>query len=200
VVGPQQTTDPYDTDCSGLVYGVYRKLGIPWKNGVVWPRLTANGYKYNAVPVTKPYRVGDVFCFMDSSGHCYHIGLYVGTIDGVEYTVEARGRSWGVKAYPLNDSVNGVLHRGAKMYRFPWVNLGVLSPRVPHPPLRHGMSGEEVKLLATLLNKAGWKPPLKGTGFFGSVTLAAVEWLQKTRRLEVDGIVDDLEWAILEAL
>ena len=189
--GSPVTSDPYDTDCSGLVFGCFRKVGVRWKNGALWPRLTANGYKHNAVLASTPYRVGDVACFWNSEGRAYHIALYVGDNE----TVEARGRAWGVVRYKLDDPVNGVIHRHDHMMRFNWVNLGELHP--DRPELQRGDSGPFVVELATLLNNAGWTPPLKKTGFFGFITENAVEWFQIGHDLEVDGIVGDLTWAEL---
>ena len=122
------TPDPYDTDCSGLVYGVYRKVGIPWKTGdrAVWPRLTAHGYKTNAVRVDEPYEVGDPIFFSDNKGHAYHVALYVGNGE----TVEARGRKWGVVKYRLDEPNNSVLSRGGVFYRFPWTHIGQLEDDV----------------------------------------------------------------------
>ena len=112
--------NPYDTDCSGLIYGVFRKCGIPWRTSAVWPRLTAAGYQGASTPVKPPYRVGDVICF---GAPAYHIALYV----GLNETVEARGERWGVVRYRLDDPVNGVFKRGGKVRRFDWLQLGELT-------------------------------------------------------------------------
>ena len=114
------TPDPYDTDCSGLIYGVYRKCDIPWSTGGIWSRQTAAGYQSRSVAVRPPYRVGDVVCFGTPA---YHIALYVGRSE----TVEARGERWGVVRYRLDDPIDGVFRRGGKVRRFPWVDLGELT-------------------------------------------------------------------------
>ena len=213
VVGGSSTTDPYDTDCSGVVFGIYRKLGVVWSNGANWPRLTANGYYHASVPITwNECKAGDVVCYVDSSNHCYHIGVVIGKqSDGKIYTVEARGRSWGVVKYAIDDPVNGAIKRGAKFRRFAWVNLGVITPPIPDPPplpnyptVRYGMfNNKYVKIAQQKLNAKGYKPALVTDGDFGPKTLAAVEWFQRTHKdtsgkpLVVDGIVGPKTWGAL---
>jgi hypothetical protein len=194
--GAASTADPYDTDCSGLVYGCYRKTGVLWKTGSVWPRLTAQGYKYNAVACSPPYRVGDVVCFWDTSGHAYHIVLYIGIIDGYEYTMEARGKAWGVVKYKINDPVNGVIARHGHFMRFNWVNLGELTP-TGRRELKIGMNGADVKEAQTKLNSHLGKT-VAVDGIFGSLTLAATELFQDIKNLQIDGIVGKLTWAELD--
>jgi peptidoglycan hydrolase-like protein with peptidoglycan-binding domain len=85
-----------------------------------------------------------------------------------------------------------------------WVRLssdiGELSgAAATYPVLRQGDRSDDVKTLATLLNKAGWKPALKVTGYFGPVTAQAVKWFQTQRHLEVDGIVGKNTWAALRS-
>lgn len=202
VAGTQQTTDPYDTDCSGYVYGVYRKasevcqamgLGvILWKTGATWPRLTANGYKESSTRVTDgKYRVGDVIVACESSGHAFHIALIVEQVNGIWYEIEARGRAYGVQRY----TVDSFLKRYSRAYvhRFSWVNLG----EVPATKLlKFGMSGADVKAMQLRLNEHIGKT-LKGTGYFGNDTLAAVERFQMLKKLEIDGIVGPLTQAEL---
>lgn len=215
VIGPPNTADPYDTDCSGVVFGVFRKIGVLWSNGAVWPRLTANGYYHSAVPVNvTSLKVGDITCYVDSNNHCYHIGVVIGIqSDGKIHTVEARGHDYGVVNYALDDPVNGAIHRGAKFLRFPWVNLGIATPLPPTPetpPLpnyptvhRGDYNNKYVKILQTKLNAHGYTPKLVVDGDFGWKTLAAVEWFQKRHKdihgvqLVVDGIVGPKTWGAL---
>jgi hypothetical protein len=210
------TTDPYDTDCSGVVFAIFRKLGVLWKNGAAWPRLTADGYYHNSVPVAvADLRVGDIFSFVNSSGNSYHTGVVIGLQpDGHIHTVEARGHAWGVVNYSINDPVNGIIHRGGHFRRFPWVNLGAVTPPpIPtpepqplpnYPTLHRGdYNSKYVKILQTKLNAKGYKPKLLTDGDFGYKTLQAVEWFQKHNKdasgkpLEVDGVVGPKTWAAL---
>jgi len=188
------STPDNDGDCSGLVYATYRSMypDVKWKNGTVWPRLTAQGYRYNAVVATAPYKVGDVPCWTNSEGRTYHIGLFIGNNE----TIEARGERWGVVHYKLDDPVNGVLARRAKIYRFSWVNLGSLTGSTVPPTtipnwveLKFNMTHPDVGKLKTALNKiqnAGLTPT---NFFFGAITLREVEEFQRNAGLSVDGIV-----------
>jgi hypothetical protein len=213
-VGSPVTSDPYDTDCSGLVFGVFRKCGVLWKTGAAWPRLTAQGYHYNSVSVAaKDIKVGDIFVMTDANNHAYHTGIVIGKqADGKVYTVEARGRNWGVVKYAIDDPVNGVIKRGGKFKRFPWMLLGEVSvPPAPEPPplpnyptLKRGMyNNKYVVILQQKLNAEGYTPKLLVDGDFGYKTLAAVEWFQARNKdtsgkpLEVDGIVGPKTWGAL---
>ncbi|MBJ3776409.1 C40 family peptidase [Acuticoccus mangrovi] len=55
--------------------------------------------------------------------------------------------------------------------------------------LRYQDEGEDVAELQRALTRVGIRPTLTGTGWFGPSTRAAVEALQRTRNLTVDGIV-----------
>lgn len=75
-----------------------------------------------------------------------------------------------------------------------------------HPTLRSGDGfgsvalRDDVKVLQTLLVKAGYLPPETTVdGFFGLQTERAVEAFQKDKNLLVDGIVGSRTWDILEA-
>lgn len=119
---------PATHDCSGLHYEGMRAAGVLWK-GKPWPRLTANDYKNMAAPSSGPYRVGDPVFFMGASGHAYHIAsvtdVDAGGRDG--WTIEARGRRWGVVKYRISDPANGVRIRGGRFYRYPGIDLGELA-------------------------------------------------------------------------
>lgn len=218
VAGGAVTADPYDTDCSGVVFGIYRKLGVLWKTGASWPRLTANGYYYNTIPVSiTDLRTGDIFSFVDSNNHSYHTGVVERDKDGKLYTIEARGSKWGVVKYAIDDSVNGVAHRGGHFRRFSWVNLGNVTLPIPtpdpvdypnYPTVRRGMyNNKYVVILQKILIKKGYKDPhgkvIVADGDFGPHTLYAVEQFQmknkdsKGIQLEVDGIVGPKTWGAL---
>ncbi|MBN1459825.1 MAG: hypothetical protein JXA57_09815, partial [Armatimonadetes bacterium] len=91
-------------------------------------RETANDYKNKAVPAGPPYRVGWPVFFMGTSGHAYHVASITEVDpDGRDgWTIEARGRRWGVVRYRMSDPKNGVLARGGKVYRYPGIDLGEL--------------------------------------------------------------------------
>jgi hypothetical protein len=221
VVGGAVTADPYDADCSGVVYGLFRKLGVHWSNGAEWPRLTANGYYHSTVAVAiKDLRAGDIFSFVDINDHAYHTGVVIGMrSDGHIHTVEARGSKWGIVDYSIDDPVNGIIHRGGHFRRFAWVNLGTITPPVapPKPPapplpnyptLHRGDINATVKILQTKLVAKGYKDSrgkaLVVDGNFGANTLYAVEQFQMHNKdvngvkLVVDGEVGPKTWAILQ--
>lgn len=119
-MGGEPSSHPTATDCSGLVFGVFRKAGVPWRNGNPWPRCTADDYAKVCARIKRhDVRCGDVALFAGKSGHVYHIALCIDH----DHTVEARGRRWGVVSYKIDDPVNGVLKRGAYFARFPWIYL-----------------------------------------------------------------------------
>ncbi len=82
VVGPEQTKDPLDTDCSGIVYSVFRKVGVT-VNGRPLPRLTAHDYWRMTTPIAYPgpFRVGDL-AFQIRDGRAYHVTMVIDT-DGL---------------------------------------------------------------------------------------------------------------------
>lgn len=120
-VGYEPSAEMAASDCSGLVYAVFRRAGVPWRDGGPWPRLTADEYAKATMTIPRArVRCGDVALFAGASGRVFHIAL---AIDH-NRTVEARGRRWGVVAYPIDDPINGVVARGARFGRFPWLTLG----------------------------------------------------------------------------
>ena len=62
-------------------------------------------------------------------------------------------------------------------------------------PLRQGMSGHDVKVLQQFLNQAGQK--VRVDGEFGPSTVAAQKTFEKADKLDVDGIVDANDIAVL---
>ena len=67
---------------------------------------------------------------------------------------------------------------------------------VSRPTLRTGSRGDSVRLLQTLLNRAGYD--LAVDGIFGTMTRCSVKGFQSERGLAVDGIVGKQTWAALE--
>jgi peptidoglycan hydrolase-like protein with peptidoglycan-binding domain len=73
------------------------------------------------------------------------------------------------------------------------------APANTKPTLSLGASGPEVKEAQLRLN-AHLGPMLKGTGYFGDVTLASVRWFQTLKRVKVDGIIGAIStWPALLA-
>ena len=69
------------------------------------------------------------------------------------------------------------------------------------PTLRRGSKGESVKILQTRLNERAFGP-LIVDGEFGPATEKAVKELQQSHNhvLDVDGIVGELTWGVLNRL
>ncbi|MFC4122866.1 GH25 family lysozyme [Nonomuraea zeae] len=68
------------------------------------------------------------------------------------------------------------------------------------PPLAQGSSGLRVSQLQIALNLAGHRPKLDVDGEFGSVTGAAVKWLQRKAVLAMTGVYDEEAEAALRTV
>lgn len=174
---------PDTHDCSGLHYEGMRAAGVLWK-GRPWPRETANDYKNKArpLPVTEPLKVGDPCFFLGTSGHAYHVASFVGYDEtAVGWTIEARGRKWGVVKYRLNDPANGVLKRGGRFYRYPGVDLGELTEDdiMTDPVLRECILLTRVSSLAR-----SWDEPIAEAREAGDQ--ARVAALKNERKMAVE--------------
>ena len=73
----------------------------------------------------------------------------------------------------------------------------------PRPIVRYGSRGATVQELQTRLNiwiartPGAGLAPLVADGIFGAKTLAAVRAFQRSRGLQVDGVVGPLTWGAL---
>lgn len=91
--GWEPSSEPLASDCSGLVYGVFRKCKVE-VNGKPLPRLTAHDYMKMTAPIPKagPFVCGDVGA-LAKDGHDYHIFLVVdskGTVVEAGYNHKIR--------------------------------------------------------------------------------------------------------------
>lgn len=113
-VGYEPSSDPLASDCSGLVYSVFRKAGV-LVGGRQLPRETAHDYYRRAERIPQPSRVGDLG-FLLRNGHAYHVFMFVGADTVVEAgdgtghvgrrTVaheNARGAVWGRLATDIEE-------------------------------------------------------------------------------------------------
>jgi peptidoglycan hydrolase-like protein with peptidoglycan-binding domain len=80
-----------------------------------------------------------------------------------------------------------------------WLELEQVKSRTgkPHPTLRNGDKGDEVKYLQVRLN-GYYGAKLVVDGNFGAKTEALVKQFQGDRKLTVDGIVGSKTWSFLE--
>lgn len=95
-IGWEPSDKPLASDCSGLVYGVFRKCGVT-VNGRALPRLTAHDYWKMTTPIYDPkeLKCGDVGVLVKAS-HAYHIFLVVdsqGTVVEAGYNHKVRKTS-----------------------------------------------------------------------------------------------------------
>lgn len=104
-VGEEPSKDPLASDCSGLVYSVFRKAGVK-VGGKTLPRETAHDYYLRSTRIDQPTKVGDLGFLMNAKGHVYHVFMYVGEVvesgDGTGHVGKStvsyqnhRGAKWG---------------------------------------------------------------------------------------------------------
>ena len=122
----------------------------------------------------------------------YHVGVYVGTVDGKpDQVIESMGRKYGVVMRDINASGKG--------YWTHWGRLKILvDGTVDDVTLLRGDKGEDVVRLQTLLLERGYTLPKHGAdGDYGAETETAVRSLQEDNELPVTGIADDATWDVL---
>lgn len=111
-----------------------------------------------------------------------HVGVYVGNGYAIECT----------PAFNNGVQKTAVAGRGWQAWGYmPYVEYDSAA----HTTLRYGSSGDEVKVLQTLLN--GFGASLAVDGFFGPATKAAVIAFQKSKNLLQDATVGPLTWEAL---
>jgi peptidoglycan hydrolase-like protein with peptidoglycan-binding domain len=207
-VGDEPSSNPLASDCSGEVYGVYRKAGI-LVNGKPLPRETADDYYHRTSPIkAADAKCGDLGFLMNGSGHVYHTFLVLGPGKGLTAQVVEAGFNHKVRLTTV--AVENV-RSGIRWGRLN-TDIGELTPAVPPPrePLRVGglflvdphLHGHDVSWTQHCL----WKAGIPGfddhqvDGDFGPITEAALKTFQTRRKLPVTGKVDDATYAALNAV
>jgi hypothetical protein len=193
-------------DCSGLFAWAFRQLGgycYHGSNTIFRKYLARSGTIASAAglrpgmavfkwkPVT-PAR------FSDGLGDFCHIGLVTSvsplrivhaSTEGMAVKADSKigkWRYWGwLKDVAETSSFNSAGDSAVST-----------SSSVSRPTLRTGSRGDSVRLLQTLLNRAGYD--LAVDGIFGTMTRCSVKGFQSERGLAVDGIVGKQTWAALE--
>jgi hypothetical protein len=176
--------NPLDGDCSGTVWALWKAVGV----GL--PRSTAEGFRRMGVRIVGPAMVGaDFWVLLRSDGTAHHIGAFI----GLGETFEARGEAWGM----VKSTVAVVNARGAKWYRMPGIDLGVLTQGggIMYVTIREGDSGPLVGELQERLRITGAVPHEAGT--FGPETTQLVRNFQASAGLVDDGIVGPATWGKL---
>ncbi len=190
-------------DCSGLVKWAMKQLGVTkgiyhGSNSQFNKNCKATGKIQKGVNIP----VGALIFTGNKVGEHNHVGILVtptcvceakGTQAGVVHTPLSNKKwtYWGLLTDVTYDLQIGDLTAGTE------TNIPE-TPVVKHTTLRHGMKGDEVKLMQSLLAKDG--STLEIDGIFGVGTQSAVKSFQKRHKLEVDGIVGPKTWAELEKL
>ena len=164
-------------DCSGL--GMYWLQNV---KGIYPSDLNANGmYSKCSTKLTKDQLKKGDWVFVDTNGRKTHIGYIV---DDNLTVIESRGRDYGVVSGKL-DSRWTHFGRPDCFKEEIEGNISELSI-VIRRNLKKGLSGDDVKVLQTYLNKNGYG--LTVDGEFGTKSYEAVKKYQQSQKLTADGI------------
>lgn len=200
------TNDARGIDCSGMFVRAFRRQGASIYHGsntIFRKYLARSGTIASAAdlcpgmavfkwkPVT-PAR------FSDGLGDFCHIGLVTSvsplrivhaSTEGMAVKADSKIGKWRYWSW-LKDVAETSSFNSAD-------DSAVSTPSsVSRPTLRTGSRGDSVRLLQTLLNRAGYE--LAVDGIFGTMTRCSVKGFQSERGLAVDGIVGKQTWAALE--
>lgn len=196
------TNDERGIDCSGMFVRAFRRQGASIYHGsntIFRKYLSRSGTIASAADLRPgmavfKWKSETPARFSDGRGDFCHIGL-VTSVSPLRI-VHASTEGMAVKA----DSKIG------KWRYWGWlkdVPEGGTNPAgdsavstASRPTLRTGSKGDSVRLLQTLLNRAGYE--LAIDGIFGTMTRCSVKGFQSERGLKVDGIVGRQTWAALE--
>lgn len=196
-------------DCQGLCESYYEI-----KTGVCVNTYARNNYATWCDPKGKgliptKYRVPGACVFWgNTASDIHHVGyLYKPVVSGKPegdwYIIEARGVMYGVVMTKLNERKPNFWGWATKYFVYDDADSVSLAPvEAPtnyRPLLRNGSENEYVKVLQTCLIELGYDCGRWGAdGDFGDATELAVKKFQKDHSLEVDGIVGEKTWAMLD--
>lgn len=181
-----------DYDCSGFTWAMLNDVGVKMT------RTTADGFMHRGVRIDSPTRVGDFGVLLDANGHAHHIAPFIGQVD----VVEAKGKAYGV----VRTTVAAFNKRGARWYRFPGVDLGLLTEAKPAPTPRkypgHVIAKghkhhDEVRWIQKRLNAHGLKVAVDGD--FGKMTASAVHVFRRKQGWRLGSSVGPKTWGALAA-
>ena len=190
-------------DCSGLPYGVLKKMGVRIAHGsnTIW-----NDYLSHKGPIKSGMKLPiGAAVFTEKNGSKPHMGILTAektvteaktTQSGVVHTPisNKKWKYWGLLKKVEYDFIPG---EEAKEPIPESVTLPITMD-VTLPTLRKGDTRTEVATLQELLTNKGYSLPKYGVdGNFGSETLSAVKKFQKDHDLVVDGIVGPKTWKAL---
>lgn len=185
-------------DCSGLFSWAFKQLGgymYHGSNTMYKTYCTAKGaFKSGKRTDGKELKPGTAL-FTGTENEHGHVGLYIGN----GKVIEAKGTQAGVieskatdKKWTYWGELKGVDYTASENDGFP-ADTGW------HPTLRRGDKGEDVKLMQTLLARAGYSlGPCGVDGDFGRDTEKAVRLFQSDHKLSVDGVCGPMTWDALQ--
>lgn len=167
-------------DCRGFTYWLLRQVDITLVGQGATSQYNTDSNWVQKGDIAEMPNV--VCCVFQKSGNTMqHTGMHIG--NGV------------IIHCSVNVQEGNTSQRAWTHYAIP-VGLHNEIPKVVHPTVRKGSTGEAVKELQKLLNQRGYNC---GTadGIFGAKTEAAVKAFQKANGLSVDGICGKKTWAAL---
>lgn len=183
------------TDCSGLFYWAFNKLGSYMYHGsnTMWNKYCADKGELRKGKRTdgKTLKPGTaVFTYNKAKDIRGHVGLYVG--DGT--VIEAAGTKQGVITSKITAS------KWVEWGELKYVDYGVSVEDTsmsinPYPTLKYGSKGDDVVKLQDMLASCG--SSITVDGIFGNGTRSAVVAFQNKHGLVADGIVGPKTWAAL---
>lgn len=179
------TNDARGIDCSGMFVRAFRRQGASIYHGsnTIFRKYLARSGTIASAAGLRPgmavfkWKPVTPARFSDGLGDFCHIGL-VTSVSPLRI-VHASTEGMAVKA----DSKIGK-----------WRYWGWLKDVAETSSFNS--AGDSVRLLQTLLNRAGYE--LAVDGIFGTMTRCSVKGFQSERGLQVDGIVGKQTWAALE--
>lgn len=125
VAGAEQTSDPMDGDCSGIGWGLFKKVGV-LQNGKPVPRLTADDYWRRSTPVTGPTQIGDA-AYFPRTGRKTHVVWYIGHGQVIEAGNHGPGGSYPGSGYMGLCTVAQINARSPVWGRLPGLDIGSLT-------------------------------------------------------------------------
>ena len=186
------------TDCSGLFYWAFKKLGgyIAHGSNSIWKQYCSAQGNLNAGKRTdgKTLLPGTAV-FVDKNGNKSHIGLYVGN----GKVIEAQGTQAGVV---VSNVTAGKWKCWGELKKVDYdgsSDPGYDPGPVEHLTIRRGSKGDAVKECQKMLQKLGYDlGPCGIDSDYGRATEAAVKEFQRDHNLTQDGICGPKTWDALE--
>lgn len=175
-------------DCSGIIVGVLRALGV------IKPTADYRVRDFQDLSTPVPLNSispGDLVFDKEMPATGKSIAGHIGVYSGDGKVVDSRGRDVGVIERSFSD------YKWRAAGRLDWFSDTI-------PPLRRNlkyiegnlMRGEDVRECQEQLIKKGYDPGITD-GIFGLKTKDAVIWFQTAASLEIDGIVGQKTWTKL---